>query len=136
MQVTARSAKNRWIILVAGLSAIVLIALADRALDDAVPLALLYIAPVVLLSTVLRRWQVVLLGVICACAAEMSDAYPWTVQQGIPRDALYLFAYTAAGLYVCEVVSRGQSAVQTWHGFRSCGPEPGSFPVDTRRVGL
>ena len=58
------------------------------------------------MSTVLRRWQILLLGVLCTFVAELSDAFPWTVGEGIPRDSLYLFAYTAAGLYVSEVVSR------------------------------
>jgi two-component system, LuxR family, sensor kinase FixL len=55
---------------------------------------------------VLRRWQIGVLGVFCTVVAELSDAYPWTVAQGIPRDVLYFFAYTAAGFYVSEVVSR------------------------------
>jgi signal transduction histidine kinase len=98
--------KSRGFILIAGLAAIVLIALADRSLANGIPLALVYLAPVVAMSTVLKRWQIGVLGVLCAAVAELSDAYPWTVGQGIPRDALYFFAYTTAGLYVSEVVSR------------------------------
>jgi two-component system sensor kinase FixL len=98
--------KSRSFILIAGLIAIVLIALADRSLANGIPLALLYLAPIVPMSTILRRWQIVLLGLLCTVVAELSDAYPWTVGQGIPRDVLYFFAYTAAGLYVSEVVSR------------------------------
>ncbi len=62
-----------------------------------------------MMSTVLRRWQIVLLGAICTYVAELVDAFPWTPAGGIPRDALYFFAYTAAGLYVAEVVSRRKS---------------------------
>ena len=98
--------KSRGFIVIAGLAAVALIALADRSLANGIPLALLYLAPIVLMSTVLRRWQIGILGVFCTIVAELSDAYPWTVAQGIPRDALYFFAYTAAGLYVSEVVSR------------------------------
>jgi signal transduction histidine kinase len=98
--------KSRGFILIAGLAAIALIALADRSLANGIPLALVYLGPIVPMSTVLKRWQIGLLGVLCTCVAELSDAYPWTVAQGIPRDALYFFAYTAAGLYVSEVVSR------------------------------
>jgi two-component system, LuxR family, sensor kinase FixL len=98
--------KSRSFILIAGLVAIALIALADRSLANGIPLALVYLAPIVPMSTILRRWQIVLLGLLCAVVAELSDAYPWTVGQGIPRDVLYFFAYTAAGLYVSEVVSR------------------------------
>lgn len=78
----------------------------DRRLSEAIPLALLYIAPVVLMSTALRRWQIPFLGALCTVVVEFADGYPWTVGEGIARDALYFFAYTAAGLYVSELVSR------------------------------
>jgi two-component system, LuxR family, sensor kinase FixL len=92
--------------LIAGLVGIIAIAYADRVLPQAIPLALLYLAPVALMSTALRRWQILLLGALCTFVGEFSDGYPWTVNEGIPRDALYFFAYTAAGLYVSEVLSR------------------------------
>ena len=98
--------KSKTFILVTGLMAIVVIALADRRLNDAIPLGLLYLAPVVAISTVLRRWQIPLLGALCAFIAESSDAFPWTIGEGIPRDALYFFAYTGAGLYVAEALHR------------------------------
>ena len=63
------------------------------------------------MSTVLNRKQIVVLGALCTSVAELSDAFPWTVSTGIPRDTLYFFAYTAAGLYVSEVVSRRRSEV-------------------------
>ncbi len=93
-------------ILLAGLGAIAGIAFADRRLNDAIPLGLLYLAPVVAISTVLRRWQIPLLGALCTFIAESSDAFPWTIGQGIPRDALYFFAYTGVGLYVSEALHR------------------------------
>ncbi len=105
-------AKNRAVLLIAGACSIALIALADRSTADAIPLALLYLAPVMAMSTVLSRWQIGLLGAVCAGVAELADAFPWTVSEGIPRDTLYFFAYTAAGLYVSEVVSRRRSEVE------------------------
>ncbi len=99
-------AKNRAFLLIAGACSIGLIALADRSIADAVPLALLYLAPIMAMSTVLSRWQIGLLGAVCAVVAELADSFPWTLSEGVPRDALYFFAYTAAGLYVSEVVSR------------------------------
>jgi two-component system sensor kinase FixL len=95
--------------LTAGLAGIALIAYADLSLSDDIPLALLYLAPVMVMSSALRRWQIPLLGLLCTLVAEYADAYPWTVQQGVPRDALYFFAYTAAGLYVSEILSRRRS---------------------------
>jgi len=103
--------KSRYFTLVAGLLAIALIAVADRSLANGIPLALLYLAPVMTMSTVLNRKQILALGVLCTFVAELSDAFPWTVSAGIPRDTLYFFAYTAAGLYVSEVVSRRRTEV-------------------------
>ncbi len=92
--------------LMVGLVGIAIIGYVDRRLSEAIPLALLYLAPVILMSTVLRRWQIPLLGLLCTVVVEFADGYPWTVGQGVARDALYFFAYTAAGLYVSELVSR------------------------------
>lgn len=103
--------RSRAFRLVAGLCAVVLIAFADRTLANEVPLALLYLLPIVVMSTVLRRWQILLLGVVCTYVAELADAFPWTVPSGIPRDTLYFFAYTAAGFYVAEVVARRRTEV-------------------------
>ncbi len=98
MQRLSTISKSRSFILSAGLGTIALIAIADRSLANGIPLALLYLLPVVPMSTVLRRSQIVLLGAFCTVVAEFSDAFPWTLSEGIPRDFLYFFAYTAAGL--------------------------------------
>jgi two-component system sensor kinase FixL len=98
--------KSRAFRLIVGVVGIVIIGYVDRRLSEAIPLALLYLAPVVLMSTVLSRWQILLLGALCTAVVEFADGYPWTMREGSARDALYFFAYTAAGLYVSEVVSR------------------------------
>jgi two-component system sensor kinase FixL len=98
--------KSKAFRLIAGVVGIAVIGYVDRRLSEAIPLALLYLAPVVLMSTALRRWQIPLLGAVCTAVVEFADGYPWTLREGIARDALYFFAYTAAGLYVSEVVSR------------------------------
>src|SRR5665213_3815211 len=64
--------------LMVGLVGIAIIGYVDRRLSEAIPLALLYLAPVVLMSTVLRRWQIPLLGVLCTVVVEFADGYPWT----------------------------------------------------------
>jgi two-component system sensor kinase FixL len=93
--------------LVAGVAGIAVVGYLDQRLSVEIPLALLYLAPIVLMSTALRRWQIPLLGAVCTAVAEFGDGYPWTVSGGVARDALYFLAYTAAGLYVSEVLSRG-----------------------------
>ena len=100
----ARSTRRLVVVLVAVL-AIVLIAWTDRQVHAEVPLGLLYLLPVALASTVLRRWQVGVLAVLCMATAEYSDAFPWTWHLGIPRDLLYLAAYSAVALYVSEALA-------------------------------
>jgi len=92
-----------------GLVGIALIGYVDRRLSESIPLALLYLAPVVVMSTALRRWQIPLLGAVCAAVVEFANGYPWTLRDGIARDSLYFFAYTAAGLYVSEVLTRRET---------------------------
>jgi len=92
-----------------GLVGIALIGYVDRRLSESIPLALLYLAPVVVMSTALRRWQIPLLGAVCAAVVEFANEYPWTLRDGIARDSLYFFAYTAAGLYVSEVLTRRET---------------------------
>lgn len=83
-----------------------LIASLDRHVHHAVPLGLLYLLPMGLISTVSRRWEVLLAAVFCTIVAEYADAFAWNVTQGIARDALYLIAYTAEGLYISEMLSK------------------------------
>jgi two-component system sensor kinase FixL len=78
----------------------------DRKIHAQVPLALLYLLPAAFAGSGLRRWGVPVFGVFCTLVAEVADAFPWSVSQGIPRDALYFSAYTAAGLYVSEMVAK------------------------------
>ncbi len=106
MRAAATIVKSNAFRLVSGLVGIAVIGYADRRLSEAVPLALLYLAPVVLMSTALRRWQIPLLGVVCTAVAEFGTGYGWTLRDGLARDSLYFLAYTAAGLYVSEVLSR------------------------------
>jgi two-component system sensor kinase FixL len=97
--------KSKVFRLLCGLAGIALIGYVDRRLSESIPLALLYLAPVVVMSTALRRWQIPLLGAVCAGVVEFANGYPWTLRDGIARDSLYFFAYTAAGLYVSEVLT-------------------------------
>ena len=66
-----------------------LIAVADRASGSDIPLALLYLLPIVMMSTALKRWQIVLLGVfwliltiIAALKANegLAYRYPFSVR--------------------------------------------------------
>lgn len=98
--------KGRRTVLFGGLAAILLIVVVDTKIGAAIPLSPLYVAPIILMSAALRRWQIVLLGLVCTFAAEFADAFGWNLNEGLPRDALYCFAYVAVGLYVHETFQR------------------------------
>lgn len=98
--------QSRWAIVLIGMLSIGLIAIGDLKLTAAIPLSPLYALPMILLSSVLQRWQIVLVGMLCTIASEYADAFDWNVREGVPRDAFYLFAYIAVGLYVYETVRR------------------------------
>jgi two-component system, LuxR family, sensor kinase FixL len=95
-----------WLIVTAAVLCVAVIAVIDRQVHAQVPLALLYILPAAFAGAGLTRWQVPIFGAFCAVVAELADAFPWNVTQGIPRDALYFSAYTVAGLYVSEMIAK------------------------------
>jgi len=100
---------QRLLVIALSLGCIVLIAWVDRLVHAGVPLGLLYLLPVALASTVLRRWEVPLLAVLCTATAEFSDAFQWTPGQGVPRDLLYFAAYAAVGLYISEALAKREA---------------------------
>ena len=85
--------------------AVAIIAVVDRRINAQIPLALLYVLPAAFAGAGLTRWQVPVFGAFCTIVAEVADAFPWSISQGIPRDALYFSAYTAVGLYVSEMLA-------------------------------
>jgi two-component system sensor kinase FixL len=98
--------RRPWLVVTVSTIAVAVIAVADLRIHAQVPLALLYLLPAAFAGTGLTRWQVPIFGAFCTLVAELADAFPWSPAQGIPRDALYFAAYTAAGLYVSEMLSK------------------------------
>lgn len=87
-------------------TATLLLSWVDRHTHHSVPLPLIYLFPMALVSTVFRRWEVLLAAILCTVVAEYSDAFPWNPIQGLARDTLYFIAYAAEGLYIAEVLSK------------------------------
>lgn len=86
-------------------SLIILIAFADWLVNANVPLGLLYLFPIALAGSLLPRLQVSLLAAACAGLAETFDGFTWNFQTGIPRDLLYLAAFSGLGLFVNETLT-------------------------------
>ena len=68
---------------------IALISLADWRIAAEVPLGFLYLFPILLVSRVLRRFEILLLALLCMGLSELFDDFHWTLLAGLPRDLLY-----------------------------------------------
>ncbi len=103
--------RHRRAILVVVAVLIALIAIADWRVNAEVPVGFLYLLPIVLASPVLRRWQTAILGAACASLAEFFDGLKWSLESGLPRDVLYLAAFSGVGLFAHELGARRRAAV-------------------------
>ena len=64
---------------------IALIAVADWRADKDVTLGFLYLFPMLMVGSVLRRWQIGLVAALCTLLAELFDSFEWRPSAGIPR---------------------------------------------------
>ena len=74
---SASSWNNRLLVGVLAAVATLLLAWVDRHVHHTVPLALIYLFPMALVSTVIRRWEVLVAAGVCMVMAEYSDAFLW-----------------------------------------------------------
>jgi two-component system sensor kinase FixL len=85
-------------------TATLLLSWVDRHVHHTVPLPLIYLFPMAVVSTVFRRWEVLVAAIVCTVVAEYSNAFRWNATQGAARDILYFIAYAGEGLYITEVL--------------------------------
>ena len=98
------------VLLKAGLL-IAIVALADWRADKEVTLGFLYLFPMLLVGSVLSRWQIGMVAALCTFLTEMFDSFEWRASAGIPRDILIFAAFLGMGLFVYEVVRSRQAAL-------------------------
>ena len=98
------------ILLKAGLL-IAVIAFADWRADKDVTLGFLYLFPMLMVGSVLKRWQIGAVAALCTFLAEIFDSFEWRAASGIPRDILVFAAFLGMGLFVYEVVRSRQAAL-------------------------
>src|SRR5579863_9855085 len=90
---------------------IALIAVADWRADKDVTLGFLYLFPMLMVGSVLKRWQIAIVAALCTLLAELFDSFEWRPSAGIPRDILIFAAFLGMGLFVYEVVRSRQAAL-------------------------
>jgi two-component system, LuxR family, sensor kinase FixL len=91
---------------------IAVIAFADWRADKDVTLGFLYLFPMLMVGSVLKRWQIAMVAALCTLLAEIFDSFDWRPSAGIPRDILIFAAFLGMGLFVYEVVRSRQAALR------------------------
>jgi two-component system sensor kinase FixL len=99
---------SRTAVTIRAFAMIALIAVADWRIEGNVPLGFLYLFPMLLVGSVLSRWQIGTVAVLCTFLAESFDSFEWLPQSGIPRDILVFAAFFGMGLFVYETVRNRQ----------------------------
>jgi PAS domain S-box-containing protein len=87
------------------------IALTDWRIQGNIPLGFLYLFPMLLVGSVLSRWQIALTAILCTVFTELFDDYAWSFPGDIPRDILIFAAFVCMGLFVFEVGRSRQLAL-------------------------
>jgi PAS domain S-box-containing protein len=90
---------------------IALIAFADWRIEGNIPIGFLYLFPMLLVGSVLNRWQIAGAAVLCSFLAETFDSYQWLPESGVPRDIMVFSAFFGMGIFVYEVVRSRQVAL-------------------------
>ena len=88
------------------------IAVADWRIEGNIPLGFLYLFPMLLIGSVLTRWQIGIAAAVCTVLTELFDSFEWQFPAGIPRDILIFAAFVCMGLFVYEVIRSRQTALQ------------------------
>src|SRR5260370_35378647 len=89
-----------------------LIAFVDWRAEKDLPLGFLYLFPMLLVGSVLSRWQIVVVAACCTLLTEVFDSFQWRPEAGIPRDILIFAAFAGMGLFVYEIVRSRQVTLQ------------------------
>ncbi|MBZ5621035.1 MAG: PAS domain-containing protein [Acidobacteriia bacterium] len=82
---------------------IAIVALLDWRVDLNISFGFLYLFPLLLVGTVLTRWQILLTALFCTLLADVFDPFPFTLVTGLPQDILVFSSLAGTGLFAYEV---------------------------------
>ena len=98
-------------VILAGLL-IAIIAFIDWRVEVNIAFGFLYVLPILLLGTVMSRWQILLTAFVCTVLADFLDPFSFTFGVALPTDILVFTALAATGFFSYEVTrSRRQESV-------------------------
>jgi two-component system sensor kinase FixL len=91
-------------VLAAGLL-IGVVAFIDWRVELDVAFGFLYVFPVILVGTVLPRWQIALVALLCAALADLFDPYPFVVPISLAHDILVFLSLAGTGFFANAVTT-------------------------------
>jgi two-component system sensor kinase FixL len=110
MKLRLLAANTRGILIQAALL-ITAIALLDWRIDLDISFGFLYLFPILLVGTVLSRWQIVALAVVCTTLSDLFDPFRFTFSVALPQDILVFSALAGTGLFAYEL-TRSRRRIQ------------------------
>jgi PAS domain S-box-containing protein len=96
------SRANRNVLLVCAIVLTAIIALADWYTRPFISIGFLYLFPIMLLSGISRRWQIVAASIVCAILQELYSNLP--IENAIPRLAFSWVGFSGTGLFLFELL--------------------------------
>jgi len=82
---------------------IVMVALIDWRVDLDIAFGFLYLFPMLLVGTVLDRWQIVATALLCTFLSDVFDPFPFTFAVALPQDILVFTSLAGTGLLLSEL---------------------------------
>jgi PAS domain S-box-containing protein len=85
---------------------IAIIAIVDWRVDLNIAFGFLYLFPILLVGTVLSRWQILLTALSCTLLSDLFDPFPFSLTASLPQDILVFTSLAGSGLFAYEVTRR------------------------------
>ncbi|MBZ5723364.1 MAG: PAS domain S-box protein [Acidobacteriia bacterium] len=83
-----------------------IVALIDWRVDLNISFGFLYLFPILLVGTVLPRWQILGAALVCTLLSDFFDPFPFTLAAALPTDILVFTSLAGTGLFAYEVARR------------------------------
>lgn len=80
-----------------------------------IPLGFLYLVPMLMIGSVLSRWQICGIAAVCTLLAEKFSDLAWNLRTGTSRDVLYFAAFVGAGSFIREVIRNRKVTLEHVH---------------------
>ena len=80
-----------------------LIALLDWRVDLNISFGFLYLFPVLVVATVLNRWQILATAFLCTLLSDLLDPFPFTLSVALPQDFLVFTSLAGTGMFAYEI---------------------------------